>query len=100
MALPITTKQIDGGMLMDPDVSTQRSSSKAFYNSSNEKIYGKNTKGFALKRGKSQQNSAAPGHLTQNVYHENARINPVMSATRRNHIPLPYSKLSGMSGMA
>lgn len=31
MALPITTKQIDGGMLLDPDVSTQRSSTGVFH---------------------------------------------------------------------
>jgi len=85
---------------MDPDVSTQRSSSKAFYNSSNDKVYGKNTKGFSLKRGRSQQNSAAPANVTQNLYYENSRINNVMSATRRNPVPLPYSKLSGMAGMA
>ena len=33
MALPITTKQIDGGMLLDADLSTQRSSARAFFDS-------------------------------------------------------------------
>lgn len=49
MALPITTKQIDGAMLMDADVSTQRSSTHAFYSESAAKP------GFSLKRGRSQQ---------------------------------------------
>ena len=49
MALPITTKQIDGGMLANPDLSTQRSSSKAFY-SADKAV---KPKGFSLKRGRS-----------------------------------------------
>ena len=49
MALPITTKQIDGGMLLDPDVSTQRSSTGAFYSAEKQ-----SAKGFAIKRGRSQ----------------------------------------------
>ena len=49
MALPITTKQIDGGMLLDPDVSTQRSSTGAFYSAEKH-----SAKGFAIKRGRSQ----------------------------------------------
>ena len=54
MALPITTKQIDGTMLMEPDASTQRSSTAAFYS---------DHKGEArsfMKRGRSQQMHTAP----------------------------------------
>ena len=61
MALPITTKQIDGGMLLDPDVSTQRSSTGAFYSADKHSAIGKapsankqQNAGFALKRGRSQ----------------------------------------------
>ena len=56
MALPITTKQIDGGMLLDPDVSTQRSSTGAFYSDAKPSVTGKAGKGqgFAIKRGRSQ----------------------------------------------
>lgn len=71
MALPITTKQIDGGMLMDADLSTQRSSSKAFYSQSADKTA---KKGFGIKRGRSQQmggTSSAPGvNISQNFYSE------------------------------
>ena len=38
MALPITTKQIDGGMLLDPDVSTQRSSTGVFYSAEKHSV--------------------------------------------------------------
>ena len=41
MALPITTKQIDGGMLLDPDVSTQRSSTGAYYSADKHSVMGK-----------------------------------------------------------
>ena len=56
MALPITTKQIDGSMLIDPDVSTQRSSANGFYSVADPDTGAK--PGFALKRGRSQQHSA------------------------------------------
>ena len=60
MALPITTKQIDGGMLLDPEVSTQRSSTKAFYSSDKKQSGIKpNAKTFGLKRGRSQQASGS-----------------------------------------
>ena len=56
MALPITTKQIDGSMLMDADVSTQRSSTHAFYPHADPDSAAK--PGFAVKRGRSVQMSS------------------------------------------
>ena len=56
MALPITTKQIDGSMLMDADVSTQRSSTNAFFSA--EKAGESRAAPFGIKRGRSQQMSA------------------------------------------
>ena len=55
MALPITTKQIDGSMLIDPDVSTQRSSTNDFYSADPDSAA---KPGFQIKRGRSQQMSA------------------------------------------
>ena len=52
MALPITTKQIDGTMLIDPDVSTQRSSANGLYSVADPDTGAK--PGFAIKRGRSQ----------------------------------------------
>ena len=56
MALPITTKQIDGSMLMDADLSTQRSSTNAFYTAEKQSIKGAretDTAPFGIKRGRS-----------------------------------------------
>jgi len=53
MALPITTKQIDGSMLIDADVSTQRSSANGFYSVAADPDSAAKP-GFALKRGRSQ----------------------------------------------
>ena len=61
MALPITTKQIDGGMLLDPEVSTQRSSTKAMYTSEKKGAKGNSQRAFGLKRGRSQQASGSGG---------------------------------------
>ena len=64
MALPITTKQIDGSMLMDADVSTQRSSTNAFYTADKHSVKGareSDAAPFGIKRGRSQQMNSAPG---------------------------------------
>mmetsp|Transcript_22825 Transcript_22825/g.30433 ORF Transcript_22825/g.30433 Transcript_22825/m.30433 type:complete len:194 (+) Transcript_22825:1288-1869(+) len=55
MALPITTKQIDGSMLIDEEISTQRSSTNDFYSADPDSAA---KLGFQIKRGRSQQMSA------------------------------------------
>lgn len=51
MALPITTKQIDGSMLLEADLSTQRSSTHALYPGADFDSAKK--PGFSIKRGRS-----------------------------------------------
>lgn len=87
MALPITTKQIDGGMLLDPDVSTQRSSTGAFYSADKTSVKGG---AFAIKRGRSQQMNTAPvqSAMQHGAYGEKVRRGgPALSASRRNPLP-------------
>ena len=55
MALPITTKQIDGSMLIDAEMSTHQSSNGDFYSADPDSGA---KPGFQIKRGRSQQMSA------------------------------------------
>ena len=84
MALPITTKQIDGSMLMDADISTQRSSTNAFYSAEkNGAKVGNEAPSFAIKRGRSQQMNTAPIGSHATIPSDKARRKgAAMSASR------------------
>ena len=90
MALPITTKQIDGGMLLDADVSTQRSSAGGLHSAAKSEGGGRRSgNAFTIKRGRSQQMGSVNQDQSQTgIYGEKARHGPAMSASGRNPVPL------------
>lgn len=89
MALPITTKQIDGGMLLDADISTQRSSANGFHSAAKSEGGRRSGNAFTIKRGRSQQMSSVNHDQSQTgIYGEKPRHGPAMSASGRNPVPL------------